>query len=151
MSIGLQSSQNELRAGPAVCNESSPKIDNNNLDTADRDKKENHMKSRKTILATAVAGLLATQTVLGLGIGEIKQNSALNEPMDAEVEILGLGDLSELELLVDLGSKNDFVNAGVEREFFLTQLNFSVDLNDRQNPVVRITSKQPIREPIWIS
>ncbi|MCB1668543.1 MAG: hypothetical protein KDI24_09305 [Pseudomonadales bacterium] len=105
------------------------------------------MKSRKTILATAVAGLLATQTVLGLGLGEIKQNSALNEPMDAEVEILGLGDLSELELLVDLGSKNDFVNAGVEREFFLTQLNFSVDLNDRQNPVVRITSKQPIREP----
>jgi pilus assembly protein FimV len=105
------------------------------------------MKSRKTILATAIAGLLATQTAFGLGLGEIKQNSALNEPMDAEVQILGLGDLSELELLVGLGSKAEFAMAGVEREFFLTQLQFKVDLSNGQNPVIRITSRQPIKEP----
>ena len=105
------------------------------------------MTPRNTILATALTSLLASQAALGLGLGGITQNSALNEPMDAEVEILGLGDLSELELLVGLGSKAEFELAGVEREFFLTQLRFKVDLSNSNRPVIRITSKQPIKEP----
>lgn len=105
------------------------------------------MTLRTLILTTGLLGLLLTNTVLALGLGEIKLNSSLNEPLDAEVQLTSIGELTDIEILVGLGSPRDFKNAGVERLFLLTDLNFSVDLANRAQPVLRITSKKPIREP----
>ena len=105
------------------------------------------MKPRHTILATGLTCLLSSQSVMGLGLGEIIQRSSLNEPLDAEVELVGIGDLSELEILVNLGSKGDFAQAGVDRDFFLTGLKFAVDLSNPQRPFVHITSQKPVKEP----
>ncbi|MAZ71428.1 FimV/HubP family polar landmark protein [Porticoccus sp.] len=105
------------------------------------------MTLRTLILTTGLLGLLLTNTVLALGLGEIKLNSSLNEPLDAEVQLTSIGELTDIEILVGLGSPGDFKNAGVERLFLLTDLNFSVDLANRAQPVLRITSKKPIREP----
>ncbi len=85
--------------------------------------------------------------VSALGLGEIELNSALNEPLDAEIEILNPGDLSQGELLVGLASPEDFQRAGVAREFLLTALNFNIDFNAPGGPVIRVTSRDPIREP----
>ena len=105
------------------------------------------MTLRTLILTTGLLGLSLTNTVLALGLGEIKLNSSLNEPLDAEVQLTSIGELTDIEILVGLGSPRDFKNAGVERLFLLTDLNFSVDLANRAQPVLRITSKKPIREP----
>ncbi len=105
------------------------------------------MNSRKTMIVAALTGLLGSSAAMGLGLGEIRQQSALNEPLVAEVELTGVGDLSELEVLANLGSPEDFALAGVEREFFLTDLKFSVDLSDRRRPLIRITSNKPVKEP----
>lgn len=105
------------------------------------------MTLRTLILTTGLLGLLLTNTVLALGLGEIKLNSSLNEPLDAEVQLTSIGELTDIEILVGLGSPRDFKNAGVERLFLLTDLNFSVDLANRAQPLLRITSKKPIREP----
>ncbi len=105
------------------------------------------MNSRKTMIVAALTGLLGSSAAMGLGLGEIKQHSALNEPLVAEVELTGVGDLSELEVLANLGSPEDFALAGVEREFFLTDLKFSVDLSNKRRPLIRITSNKPVKEP----
>ncbi len=105
------------------------------------------MNSRKTIIAAGLAGLLASSGAVGLGLGEIKQFSALNEPLVAEVELFGVGDLSQLEILANLGSRQDFAQAGVDREFFLADLKFAVDLSDKNRPLIRITSQKPVKEP----
>ena len=75
-------------------------------------------------MTVGLLGSLFANTVFALGLGEIKLNSSLNEPLDMEIELLNVGDLGELEMLVGLGSRQDFEQAGVERLFLLTDLRF---------------------------
>lgn len=82
-----------------------------------------------------------------LGLGEIKLNSALNQPLDAEVELLHVRDLTERDVFIGLASLEDFKRAGVERNYFLSDLKFTVDLGAKGGPVVRVTTKEPVREP----
>lgn len=105
------------------------------------------MKLRNLTLVAGLLGAFFTNAVFALGMGEIKLNSSLNEPLDAEIQLLNIGDLSELEMLVGLGSREDFKAAGVERLFLLTDLRFKVDMSAPGNPVLRVTSRKPIREP----
>ena len=105
------------------------------------------MKLRNLTLIAGLLGAFFTNSVFALGMGEIKLNSSLNEPLDAEIQLLNIGDLTELEMLVGLGSREDFKAAGVERLFLLTDLRFKVDMSEPGNPILRVTSRKPIREP----
>lgn len=105
------------------------------------------MKLRNLTLVAGLLGAFFTNSAFALGMGEIKLNSSLNEPLDAEIQLLNVGDLSELEMLVGLGSREDFEAAGVERVFLLTDLRFKVDMSAPDNPVLRVSSRKPIREP----
>lgn len=82
-----------------------------------------------------------------LGLGEIKLNSSLNQPLDAEIQLLHVRDLTEREILISVASPEEFERAGVERNFFVTDLQFKLELSAASGPVVRVTSRQPVREP----
>jgi len=105
------------------------------------------MKFRHLTLAAGFLGAVITNHAIAVGLGEITLNSALNEPLDAEIELLNIGELTELEMLAGLGSQTDFDSAGVERLFLLTDLRFEVNISDKGNPVIQVSSKRPIREP----
>ena len=109
--------------------------------------REHIMKLRNLTLIAGLLGILFTNTVFALGMGELKLNSSLNEPLDAEIELLNVGDLGELEMLVGLASRDDFETAGVDRLFLLTDLRFKVDLSNPDKPMIRVSSRKPIREP----
>lgn len=82
-----------------------------------------------------------------LGLGEIKLNSALNQPLVAEIELLHVRDLNEREILINLATPEDFERAGVDRAYFLANLKFQVDFNASGGPVVRVTSTETVQEP----
>ena len=82
-----------------------------------------------------------------LGLGEIKLNSSLNQPLDAEIQLLHVRDLTEGEIVIAIASPEEFARAGVERNFFVTDLKLKLDLNASQGPVVHVTSAEPVREP----
>ena len=82
-----------------------------------------------------------------MGLGEIRQESTLNEPLEAEISLLSIGELDQNELLIGLASPEDFARAKVDREFYLVDLKFVPDFSDRANPVIKVTSSRPIREP----
>lgn len=82
-----------------------------------------------------------------LGLGEIKLHSALNQPLNAEVQLLHVRGLTENEVIIGIATPSEFARAGVERNYFVTGLDFALDLNAAQGPVVRITSSEPVREP----
>lgn len=82
-----------------------------------------------------------------LGLGEIKLNSALNQPLNAEIQLLHVRDLTASEIRVAIASPEEFTRAGVDRNFFVTDLKFTLDLNAPSGPVVRVTSNGPVREP----
>lgn len=102
---------------------------------------------RKSALAMAMLGTLTTGNVVALGLGEIQLGSALNQPLQAEVELLSATPAELNELKVDIGSSQAFENAGLERPLFLTKLKFDVSKNAEGKPVVRITSRDVVREP----
>ena len=82
-----------------------------------------------------------------LGLGEIKLNSALNQPLNAEIQLLHVRDLTASEIRIAIASPEEFTRAGVDRNFFVTDLKFTLDLNAPSGPVVRVTSNGPVREP----
>jgi len=102
---------------------------------------------RKSALAMAMLGALTTGNVVALGLGDIELKSALNQPLNAEVELLSATDAEMQELKVVMGSPRAFEKAGVDRPLFLSKIKFNVSRNDAGKPVVLITSRDVIREP----
>lgn len=105
------------------------------------------MSPRTLACMFGAATALSAQIAIALGLGEIKLNSTLNQPLDAEIRLLQVRDLSQQEILIGLASADDFRRVGVDRPFFLSDLQFDVDLSNPQQPVVHITSDKPVREP----
>lgn len=100
-------------------------------------------------LAAAI-GLVSVMTAPGLsalGLGEITLHSTLNQPLDAEIKLLQTRDLDKGEILAALASNDDFKRAGIERNYFLTGLTFSVDLKAAGGPVLRVRSDRQVQEP----
>ena len=98
-------------------------------------------------MARAMLGTFASTNVVALGLGEIELKSALNQPLNAEVELLSATGPELEELKVAIASSQAFASAGVERTLFLNKLQFSVGHNAAGKPVVRITSRDVVREP----
>ncbi|MGV6826144.1 MAG: type IV pilus assembly protein FimV, partial [bacterium] len=102
---------------------------------------------RKLALAVALAAGTLPLTALGLGLGDIKTHSALNQNFNADIQLLSVpvGELDGVK--VSLGSNKAFNRAGVERPFFLTRLRFETVRNEDGTATIRVTSREPIREP----
>ena len=91
--------------------------------------------------------LLVTSSTLALGLGEITLNSSLNEPLNAEIVVLSSEDLEDGQLLVSLASPEAFERAGISRDFFLSQMQFSVYRNTDDLHIIQIVTGQPVVEP----
>lgn len=103
---------------------------------------------RKLVLAVAAASaLMSSNMAMALGVGNINLRSSLNQPLDAEIELLQVRDLSSSEILPRLASPDDFGRAGIDRAFFLTDLQFTPEVRPDGRAVIRVTSSQPVREP----
>ncbi len=80
-------------------------------------------------------------------LGEIRIQSALNQPFEAQI-LLEDATPEELEgLSVTLSSQETFERFGLERPGFLSSLRFNVGRDADGADVVLITSTQPIAEP----
>lgn len=101
---------------------------------------------RKTALVTAMLGAFASQT-FAMGLGDIRLNSVLNQPLLAEVELLSPTPTDLAALRVALASNEAYHKAGVERAFFHTKLRFEVVNRPNGSAVIKITSREAVREP----
>lgn len=90
--------------------------------------------------------LLAGQAS-ALGVGDITLHSALNQPLDADIELLDVGDLGADEIEVRLAGADVFAAAGVERLQFLNELRFSPVLQGRGGNRIHVSSIRPVQEP----
>ncbi len=90
--------------------------------------------------------LLAGQAS-ALGVGDITLHSALNQPLDADIELLDVGDLGADEIEVRLAGADVFAAAGVERLQFLNELRFSLVLQGRGGNRIHVSSSRPVQEP----
>lgn len=105
------------------------------------------VRVRKLVLAIAAASALTSGMAHALGLGEVTLKSALNQPLDAEIELLEVRDLGSAEVIPSLATPEEFNKAGVDRQFFLNDLKFTPVLKPNGKSVIRVTSSKPVREP----
>jgi FimV-like protein len=102
---------------------------------------------RGTLLgAVAWASLLYSGWAAALGMGEITLHSALNQPLNAEIELVETGAMNAEDVVARLAPAEDFARAGVERVFFFNDLRFTPVIRGNRG-VIKVTSSKPVTEP----
>ncbi len=101
---------------------------------------------RKLILTIASGSVLYSGMAPAIGLGEITINSALNQPLEAEIELLEVGDITDSEMRIALAPPDAFTRAGVDRTSFLDDLRFTTLLRGNKS-IIRVESRKPVREP----
>ncbi|MEM7431291.1 MAG: FimV/HubP family polar landmark protein [Pseudomonadota bacterium] len=103
---------------------------------------------RRLSRISLVLCLMLAGEVWALGLGEIKLESALNEPLRAEIELLSATPDELAGLKVALASAETFARYGLDRAVYLQNIQFRVVESGRADGnVVEIRSLDPITEP----
>jgi len=102
--------------------------------------------ARRLAFGYAVIATVWCAQAFALGLGDITIHSALNQSLNAEIELLETRGLNETEIVAQLGTADDFKRVGIERFFFLTSLQFHVEMRDGR-AILRVTTDKPITEP----
>jgi len=100
-------------------------------------------KLRALISAT----LLAPTVALGLGLGEIRLNSGLNEPLSAEIDLVAATPEELSALQANLASNEIFQRYGLERPAYLNSIEFRVGRGQDGRSVLLVRSRDAISEP----
>src|ERR1700722_3100819 len=82
-----------------------------------------------------------------LGLGEIHLNSALNEPMNAEIELIAAAPDELTALRAALASREAFTRYGIDRPPFLSTLTFKVGKGKDGRDALLVRSTDAIPEP----
>jgi len=95
-----------------------------------------------------MACLLCPSLSWALGLGEIHLNSALNEPLNAEIDLVAAAPDELTALRASLASREAFTRYGIDRPPFLTTLSFKVGKSSRDGrDVLLVQSTDAIPEP----
>jgi pilus assembly protein FimV len=104
------------------------------------------LKNQRLTLALALA--LGSSQALALGLGAIDVRTKLNEPLVAEIPILGSNAAELSKVRVKLASPEAFARIGVDRPAIISaNLEFSVSKDAKGNPVIRVTTPSKIKDP----
>ena len=104
----------------------------------------------KTKLAVALGGIFFAFSALvvnAAGLGKLTVNSALGQPLSAEIELVSLqpGEFDSISGRV--ASPESYGEARIEYSPLLRQLRFSTERRGNGTPVLKISSNAPINEP----
>jgi pilus assembly protein FimV len=82
-----------------------------------------------------------------LGLGEIHLNSALNEPMNAEIDLIAAAPDELTALRASLAGRDAFTRYGIDRPPFLSTLSFKVGKGKDGRDALLVRSTDAIPEP----
>ncbi|HTD71940.1 MAG TPA: FimV/HubP family polar landmark protein [Steroidobacteraceae bacterium] len=94
-----------------------------------------------------MACLLCPTLSWALGLGEIHLNSALNEPMNAEIDLIAASPDELGALRAALAPKEAFARYGIDKPPFLATLTFKVGKSKDGRDVLLVRSTESIPEP----
>ena len=98
---------------------------------------------RRVLLMSA---LMSPTALYALGLGEIRLNSALNQPFDAEIELVSAAQEDLAALRASLASSDTFLRYGLDRPAYLSDFTFRV-VSSGGKDVLKVTSPRPVTEP----
>jgi pilus assembly protein FimV len=83
-----------------------------------------------------------------MGLGDIHVNSKLNEPLAAEIDIVGATADELMGLRASLANRETFQRFGFERPAFLSSTTFKVTQNGQGHPVLMLRSSDSFTDPL---
>ncbi len=86
-------------------------------------------------------------SALALGLGDIRLNSPLNAPLDAEIELVNATPEELASLRVQLASRETFARYGLEWPAFLSSVTLAKAKGDAGRDVLRVRSTEVVTEP----
>jgi pilus assembly protein FimV len=105
-------------------------------------------RCKKTIaLLALVTGTFYTGNIFAVELGELTVNSSLNEPLDADIQLLGLDGLTENQINVSLGNLADFQRANIARVGLIDDISPEIDVLNRETGIIHLTTDQVVTEP----
>ncbi len=113
----------------------------------------NYHNLRKSLAVNLIGRLLAALLVLvsadtwAVGLGKMRVLSALDQPLEAEIELLSTTPAELNTLEVGLGSRSDFTRAGVERSSLLSLVKLETQVREDGDAFIRLTTDDPVTEP----
>ena len=94
-----------------------------------------------------LGALLSPTALYALGLGDIRLKSALNQPFDADIQLVDATAEDLAALRASIASNDTFARYGLDRPAFLSEFTFSVDRNASGQEVLSVTSPRPVTEP----
>ncbi|HEV7611352.1 MAG TPA: FimV/HubP family polar landmark protein [Steroidobacteraceae bacterium] len=83
-----------------------------------------------------------------LGLGEMHVDSALNERLAAEIDLVGATAAELNDLRAAVANRETFLRYGADRPAFLASATFKVAHDSRGRPVLSVRSTEPFTEPL---
>ena len=104
--------------------------------------------SRRLSRISLVLVMLMSSEVWALGLGDIRLESALNEPLRAQIDLLSATPEELNDLKIGLASAQTFQRYGLDRPYYLQNLQFQIVRSGKaEGNIVRISSTTPMSEP----
>jgi pilus assembly protein FimV len=94
-----------------------------------------------------LGALLSPMTLYALGLGEIRLHSALNQPFDAEIELISPTADELAALKVGLASPDLYQRYGIDRPQYLSTFSFSVQRSRDGRASIKVSSNRSVTEP----
>jgi pilus assembly protein FimV len=94
-----------------------------------------------------VACVICPSLARALGLGEIHLNSALNEPLRAEIDLVAAAPEELTALRASLASREAFTRYGIDRPAFVSSFTFKVAKSADGRDVLQVRSADSIPEP----
>lgn len=110
---------------------------------------DSRLHLRRKVRPAALAAMLCHAGMASaLGFGAIHVHSALNEPLDATINLVSLTPDEKSALDVGMASLDMFQRFGIERSAIADRVRISTsDGNEPSQVLLRLTTTSPVREP----
>jgi pilus assembly protein FimV len=101
---------------------------------------------RKLVVVFTSVVLFAAAHAKALGLGDIVLDSALNQPLNAQIALVQLGNVRPDQISVQMANESDFARFSIEREVFLNTIQFDVESRGAETFVL-LSTREAVREP----
>ncbi|HQR49928.1 MAG TPA: FimV/HubP family polar landmark protein, partial [Steroidobacteraceae bacterium] len=90
---------------------------------------------------------MSPNALYALGLGEIHLHSALNQPFDADIDLVAAGDEDLSALRASLAPSDTFARYGLDKPGYLADFTFRVVRGPDGKDYLKVTSPRPVTEP----
>jgi len=102
---------------------------------------------KRKLCQLLVLALLAPAASFALGLGDIHLKSALNSPLDAEIDVVGATPEDLAALKAQLASREAFTRAGLDYPSYMSSLTLTSEKTADGRDILRVRSTDSITEP----